>query len=370
MNAAKIKLTFLFVFLFVFNCKADENDSIAPKNGAYIVGVNLYSGFVMTSYERVKNLAAHTWAAELVLSQKTCGNEPWQCLYGMPRVGVSLYYLDLGKPNITGKVIAVLPHFQLALLKNPKTEFSFRLATGIGYFTKVFDAKINFKNKAISSRLNAAIQPCFLINHKINRNIEFNAGVGITHFSNGSYSLPNNGINVPNIFAGFMYLIPQKPVKGPLYLKPGLIERRTYFYAYAAAGTKEAGNFGERRFVPVNFSTCLGRQVSNKSKVGAGLEFYYDRSLMDFANNPGIKNYPIDSVGRAGFKIEHELVIGKLGFITNAGIYIYDNYKKDGAFYQHLGLKYNFIKNTFAGVFLKTHFANADYIEWVLGFNI
>lgn len=371
MKSTAIFYFLLIILLNILPVKVAAQDSISgTKKGAYVLGANLYGGYVMTSYERVTNLAAHTWAAELVFSEKTCGKEAWHCVYGMPRVGFSIFYLDLGKPDITGKVIAVLPHFQKSLISSRKTEISFRLATGLGYFTKVFDTKTNFKNKAISSRLNAAIQPSFLITHKLSGNIEANAGIGITHFSNGSYSLPNNGINVPNIFIGLNYLILQEPHKGPLYLEPAPPQKRTYFYTYAAAGTKQAGNFGERRFVPFNVSTCLGRQVSNKSKIGAGLEAYYDRSLMNFQYNPDIKSFPLDSVLRAGIKIEHELVIGKLGFVTNAGMYFFDNYKKDGAFYQHIGLKYNFLKNAFGGIFLKTHFANADYIEWVLGFNI
>ena len=109
--------------------------------------------------------------------------------------------------------------------------------------------------------------------------------------------------------------------------------------------------------------------VNPKHKLGVGLEYFYDRSLL--------KRLVLQDVGeilhrycfRPGVNVSHELLFGNFSFVTQVGHYIYSKSNRFGKVYYRVAFKYQFCENWFALLGLKAHLpAIADFTEWGIGY--
>ncbi len=348
----------------------DSGNIHAPVSSAsWFIGAKYYGGYTFSPYERISNLEAHTRGLEVLISRKTFGKRTWEQINGYPRIGLAIDYIDLGKPELAGQVYAIIPHLQWTLFGKNSSVLALRFGTGLGYFNTVFNPITNYRDKAISTPFNACLQLNLVYTKRIFKYAELNAGIGLTHFSNGSIRVPNSGINIPAIFAGANYILfkPETHIQRPAEeLKP---KKKDYFYAYSAISFETRGFDREEHYTIYSLSAIYGRQISPISKLGIGMDFFYDKTVPSDSLGNVIPARHITDPLEMGIKIEHELLMGKLGLITNAGVYIYHPTVENGLFYQILGLKYNFLPNFFVVTALKTHFAKADFIQFGLGVN-
>ena len=336
---------------------------------SWYIGARYYLGYTLSPYERISNLEAHTMAGELLVSRATFGKNKWEQIHAYPRIGIALDYINLGKPDLTGQAIALIPHMRWAFIKSNNTEIGLRFGIGGGYLTKTFNINTDYKNKAISTPVNAAIQLNGEFTQRLCKNLELNAGLGLTHFSNGSWRLPNSGLNVPAVFVGLNYIMCKTQVFVRRPVEELMPPKKTYFYAYSALSFETRGWNRDRHYTIYSLSACYGKQVSPISKLGIGFDFFYDPTIITDAVDNIIPSKNINDNLQGGIKIEHELTIGKLGFISNFGVYVYHRSPDTGPVYQILGLKYNVRPHVFCGVFLKTFFASADFFQMAVGMN-
>ena len=74
---------------------------------------------------------------------------------------------------------------------------------------------------------------------------------------------------------------------------------------------------------------------------------------------------------RVGVFVGHELRFNKVAFVSQIGYYVYWPYEFEKRIYLRLGLKrYLFNDKFFAAVTLKSHWAQAEAIEFGLGLRI
>ena len=362
------------ITLFIFSSLSSAGITSLDSNNttptaSWYIGAKYYGGYTFSPYERISNLEAHTKAFEVIVSRQTFGRRPWEQIHGYPRIGLAIDYIDLGKPKLAGQVLGIIPHIQWTMLGKNSSVLALRFGTGIGYFNTIFNPITNYRDKAISTPFNACLQLNLIYTQRIFKYMEFNAGIGMTHFSNGSLRVPNSGINIPGIFVGANYILnkPENYIhRTAEELSP---KKKDYFYAYSAVSFETRGFDREEHYIIYSLSALYGRQISPISKLGAGMDFFYDKTVPSDSLGNVIPARHITDPLQLGIKIEHELVIGKLGLITNAGVYIYHPTTENGLFYQILGLKYNILPNLFIITALKTHFAKADFIQFGLGVN-
>jgi hypothetical protein len=126
--------------------------------------------------------------------------------------------------------------------------------------------------------------------------------------------------------------------------------------------------FGHNYFIYHAFENTFF-QVSRKSKVGFGFDASYDEShkkILEMANVQVMNDLQII---KPGINAAYELMLSRLCFIANFGMYLGGKEKSNGPFYEKFCFQYQFSKDFFAQVMLKVHWGRADYIGWGLGYH-
>ena len=339
-----------------------------------IIETKVDYGFIYAQHLELQLFNGHFPAFEFSMEKQTFGRQSWERAYNYPILGMTFLYSPLGNNPILGSSFALMPFINFPLYKTKAFTFGFRFSLGAGYLTKKFDRINNYKDIAIGSHINAAINLMFEARYRLSEYFTLTGGVSFQHFSNGSLKTPNYGLNVPLVSIGLAF----KPVRdnkdiGDRYIAPTepfstTIRNSIEFNIGGALGYKNmTSELGHNYFVYHFFENTFFR-VSRKSKVGIGLDLSYDESqkkILEMSDNPVSSPFQIL---RSGVNAAYELMLGKLGFITNLGIYLSGKEKTNGPLYEKLCFQYGFSKNFFAHVLLKVHFGRADYVGWGFGY--
>jgi hypothetical protein len=257
---------------------------------------------------------------------------------------------------------SVIFYYSQKFLKSKKSFFSYRIGIGPGYIEKRYDRLTNYRNNLISSRINFGLNGRLNFTWMLHPQLNLNMGIGIMHYSNGAMKVPNLGINIPTIQIGLGF----SPGKEKLTFQRDSISplnKKININLVVTGGFKQ--------IYPVNgpsyfASTLLGfvsRNISRRSALLIGSDLFYDASSKTYKTSPDEKI----SYYRWGFTLGHEFLINRISLITQFGIYAYDPLKRDKPIYQRVALRYRAYKKAFAFMGLKTHFAQAEYVEWGVG---
>jgi hypothetical protein len=331
-------------------------------------------GFIYAHHLELERYNAHFPAFEFSIQKLTFGRNKWERAFNYPIIGLIFYYSGMGYDPGLGQAFALMPFINFPLYRHNNLMLGFRFSLGIGYLTERFDRLNNYKNLAIGSHLNAAVNLMFEVRYRINYAITLSGGISLQHFSNGSLKLPNYGINTPFVNLGIAY----RPWKEntnisdrfypPIEPFEVILQRNIEFNFGVSLGWKNmTAVVGENYLVYHIYENTFYR-VSRKSKVGLGIDLSYDPSQIKILEMQGDTLENKLSVLRPGINAAYELSMGKLGFIFNLGYYLGGKEKSNGPLYQKLSFQYNFAKNFFASVMLKVHWGRADYIGWGLGY--
>jgi hypothetical protein len=331
-------------------------------------------GFLYAHHLELEMFNAHFPAFELSLQQLTYGKHRWERAFNYPIIGLTFFYCGLGYNPYLGEAYALMPFINFPLIKDKNFMLGFRFALGAGYLTERFDRLTNYKNLAIGSHLNAAVNLMFEARYRINYALTVSSGISLQHFSNGSLKLPNYGLNAPLINVGLAY----RPVRenrsiGDRFFPPtepfeAIIQRTIEFNVGFAVGLKNMKAVVGENYLVYHLSENTFVQVSKKSKIGLGLDLSYDPSQITVLEMQGVTVDNRLKILRPGINAAYELIMSKLGFIFNLGYYLGGMEKTNGPLYEKISVQYNFVKNFYGSVMLKVHWGRADYIGWGLGY--
>ena len=334
----------------------------------------LHYGFLYAQHLELEIFNAHFPAFEVIVQQMTYGKHKWERSYNYPLIGVSFFYSGIGNNPSLGSAFAVMPFINFPLYKKENFTAGFRFALGLGYLTNPFDRLTNYRNLAIGSHLNAAINLQAEIRYRINYYLSITGGISLQHFSNGSLKLPNYGINLPlvnigiayrpfreNRFITNRYIAPTEPYSAILrrYLEVDV----GGFLGYKNMQAVYGENFWVKHFYSNGFI-----QVSQKSKFGLGLDISYDPSQIKVLEVKGITVTNKMEIVRPGINGAYQLMMSKLALILNVGYYFGGAEKSNGPLYEKISVQYGFTKELYAAVMLKVHWGRADYIGWGMGY--
>ncbi len=353
-NLFKFYLPTLFILCSLFSYS---------QNNTHIAISTRY-GFIYPHRPSIAYLVnKHIPAFDLTYS-KQLHTEKWHALYRYPYYGAGMYFANLGNKTYTGQAIAVYGFWDIPIYSRQHHSLNYSFALGIAYLTKSYDFKTNYYNLVIGSPINAFVDfglyQSFYIKH-----IRINAGISYTHYSNGAVTKPNLGFNIPAFKLSLGYVKRHYAIA-----KDSLPEKKcppTYEYTiFLAGGIRQNSTTDPFYYFANTLSVNAERYFSVKRKAGIGFDLFYDPSIPQ-RNSFSYKN-PYTPYTRGGIHLSYDLVINRMSIGMHVGRYIWDRYLPDGWIYSRVGVRYRLNRCLLAGLFIKSHFAKADLIEFGLAY--
>lgn len=296
-------------------------------------------------------------------------NDIYSNVYRRPYLGLGFYSStfhneDIGEPN----ALYFFLNFPFAFEGNKKFTFSYSGAFGLTYNLNPFDSIDNPANVFIGSYRNVYVHLGVVVNYKFNETWAVNGTLGFKHFSNGSFKLPNSGINLVPVTLGLSYRLSKQQVHHqrmpiPEYIKHGLIN----ISFLAGSKNYEVGGGNHLKMgLGVN---CL-KQVNYKYRIGLGFDLFYaaDADLRSSSNASNFsKSYSYALVGSWEWVLTKKLYVP-----IGLAFYLHRNVENGeiNAYYERVGMRYRFFDHYFAGLTIKAHGGVADIFEWTLGYTI
>jgi hypothetical protein len=334
------------------------------------VGVKVHRGFLYSHSPAINGLVkAHFNIYEATLSKQANATKYWHTQYPHGSWGVTYLTCNMGYQRVLGNVHAVVPYFNFVMINSKRYTMAFQLGTGVGYFTRPFNRTNNYKNLLIGSHIALCMRGMFESKFTINKHWQALASVGINHFSNGAFKVPNYGANILSVCAGVAYNFTCKKdtAKAINYkrLHDSLPNNTWYTTAIISAARKQVIPAGGKNYYVGILQLSMCKQLSHKYRLGLGLEYNYNQALQ---RELGSTNF--NSLSRLMVGIHNEFLIHRLSIVSVTGVNVYNKATVDGFIMNRLGLRYYFKNNIIANVSLKTHLGQADFFDIGLGYTL
>ncbi|MEW6468738.1 MAG: acyloxyacyl hydrolase [Bacteroidota bacterium] len=359
-------MRFIFFFSgFLFYAIASAQ-ALSPR---YSVSASGHFGFILPHHNDMRYLiSAHTPGAEVnwFTSPRSCSDEN-NCLLVLPERGIGLLFFDFGNPRQLGKGFAVSPYLNFRINRSETFYLLFRVGSGIGWITEPFDRVENHKNNVIGSNLNGFMNLRLNSYCILSDRLRLEGGIGVAHFSNGAFTLPNLGINLVTINAGLAMGFGRSAEDISMNESYSPFTRTKYFISYLNFGLKEVNTPGGKKYPCVNFSLNREKRITQSGKYSYGIELTYNgANYADFLYD----TIPITHARnmQAAVKAGYAVVVGKLSLPMEMGVYLYSLEKGNGPVFHRIGLRYQVSPAWHICYTLKTHWAKADFIEFGLGY--
>ncbi len=357
----------VFILIFKVSGQTDGNESLYQHSG----GFTWLKGFVVPQYEHGLHLTyGRPAGVEFFYSKKTLGKKERERIFGLPQTGYSLTIIDTDMDE-TGTIFNLAAYQDTYILRTRPLNIFFRLGAGFTYATKIYERENNNLNNILSSRISyhALIRLGMEVN-VMPRTYLFPA-ISWSHTSNGSFSLPNNGINIlsVNIGAGYRFGSTQKPA--PEDFEPVIVDRKKIgINILLSASGKETEPLGSPKRLYYTIGVSADKTLNKISRVYLGLEAFHNRGLIDVIEaEPDVDNDTDHR--RVGLFAGHELMISRVSFLSMFGHYVYRRFyggeDVDPDFYHRHGFKVYITEHLFTTAFMKVHGAQADVFDFGLG---
>lgn len=344
-------------------------------------GKHLYTGQSLN--DKLKNGYG---AIELRTGWQSKGKHDWEKQYNFPSYGIGWYSGYVGDVDIFGSPHALFGFITFALTKNHRNTFQVEPAIGLTYNLKPYNPNHNAINDAIGSRFAVYFALHGGGKYRLNREIDLLYGVDVTHFSNGRTVTPNLGLNMMGFSAGARYnfnshqakvdnslhpatILGVRPMLGPTGKPSKIIEDNISFYqAIGTVQNKDDAGTGHRYLTSSSIMEYQ-HKFNTKHGLNIGFDALFDPSARDTAefkqNVDQVAFFPAVHLG-------YDFMFWRIAIRLQLGINLTPLGRElKGKTFIRPALQYNFNKNLFAQVGLKTmNGATADWVEWGIGYKL
>lgn len=353
------------IFFSVMVGFSQENDK-----ETYTFDASPFYGAVMLHNPDISHLITeHPSGMILGYNRKTFGQEEWQQWYNYPDLGASFIYQDMIDPTL-GRNFGLYAHFNFYFLKR---NLQFRIGQGLAYNTDPYDKNLNFRNNAYGSHI---LSSTFLMLnfHKENivKNLGFQAGISVIHYSNANVKAPNTSTNTLALNAGLVYTLGGGDTVEYIGREKEKITEPVRYNAVLRGGVNESDVIGSGQYGFVILSGYADKRLGRKSAIQFGADLFFSNFLKELIRFQSI-SFPENNIAadtdfkRVGVFIGHELFINKLSITSQLGYYVYYPFDFEGKVYNRMGLKRYFGDKWFGEISLKSHGAAAEAVEFGLG---
>ena len=190
----------------------------------------------------------NAWAHEVSVGFANKKGDTAPYFYKNYAHGLSLDFRNFGNNDVLGYGLTVGFFNQFQIMQTGTDLFlDAKINSGVGIITKYYSETDNPKNNAIGSILNAQASLQLILSkhfghHSIKLGAEFN------HFSNGSISTPNLGLNSASLLLGYGYHINKRGINNKPALEPRF-DKIHHFNFSLIGSIKEIGEipFGSKK---------------------------------------------------------------------------------------------------------------------------
>jgi len=363
----KLFLTILLTFSFLTAGTCNDYKLI---NGL-VAGGDIRYGAILSHHESIMySLDKNITGLELALSTKTYGRNGWDKLYRYPGLGVGYLYTTLGNRDIFGNAHALFAFIDFPFTaKERKLYFGYRISFGLGYINRQYDVVENPLNMAISTGLNLFGSLRLHTNYYLNKRNELVASLEFFHFSNGKLESPNMGLNVGTLNIGYRWRFKNLKYETLPFKAPALSEKHQTEFVITS-GAKTDDQLNDRIYFISSMMCDYKYNISDKYATGVGMDIFYDQSLGP--NKVAARNGSYDSrdLFQGGIHGSIYARYSRLTAFGNIGTYVYATYIKYTRVYTRIGLRYDISHKIMVNLSLKAHYANADFLEWGIGYRL
>ncbi|MEY3398263.1 MAG: hypothetical protein RL220_857 [Bacteroidota bacterium] len=313
----------------------------------------------------------------------------WNEAYNYPDQGIDVFLNYTGNPEQLGYQLSLsylvdLPLNRLRTLtsishpQGQRRKRSFPghylgLGIGTGISSRRWDLLDNRQAAVIGSHLNAAITLQYKTILFRSENSELFAGLRITHFSNGAFTMPNLGTNNVSAHITWSGMTASYVDFRKIYFHP-VLRPTSHVHQWrnsigATMGLKEIAPPNGRKYASYTMGFLSEYQGTRKSIFGAGIDLMYNTSIGKLMERRDGEASTGD-IMQVGALVSYSLLMNRFEVKFQQGFYLVDKWKDFGLFYHRFGLRYHFTERLMGQLTLKTHFAKADHGELGIGWLI
>ena len=340
------------MIIFPVLVKSQKNDLFVEINGG--------SGWLYPNY-KMQNLAGPVSLFNAKFGVKTIGKKEWQRVFNYPVIGLGIANNYLSTRSL-GNPKAVYAFLYLPVL--PKSILHLNVGMHMGFTWGFNPYRDQYPTEiVIGSRL--AFYTSFNLNNSIaiSKHLELVFSVEAYHSSNGNTNKPNKGINIMGGETGLRYLFGDKPTE-KIVKENAPVKKRSSILL--------VGSFGRlRESAQINVMSPVGslsagyyKVLSHKSTVSTGIDLFYNEGILLFTN----QSNQLKNVMSAGIFAGHELTVGDLAIVTQAGIYLRNPYAKDPFHYERIGVRYTVSQRLKPSLCIKVHGVEVNFLEVGIGY--
>lgn len=336
---------------------------------------NYFYGNIIEHNPHISHLITrHPEGVLLSFNKKTTGREAWENDYNYPQPGISFTYQDLKNPFL-GENYGLYAHLGFYFFNR---HLLLKAGQGLALATRPYRPDENYINNAYGSRLlSSTFFSGSFQKENIYQGVGFQLGVSMIHYSNADFKSPNNSTNTLAAHAGFNYIFDQNE---DLTFVPKEdreeVDEPVRFNFALRSGANTMGIIGSKLQPFFTFSAFAEKIITTKSTLQGGAEFFLSRAMEEYIYYRSVA-YPEENrtgqedAKRAGIFMGHRLNIHKLSLLTHIGYYFYYPYEEYvEQVYNRIGLQHPLYKNLFGSVSVRSHWANAEAVEFSIGYKL
>ena len=312
-------------------------------------------------------------------------------IYGGAYQGIGVSYYSFENREELGSPVAfyIFQGARIARISR-RLSFNYEWNFGLSFGWKPYDAQMNPANIMMGSKINAYINADFYLNVTLTRELDFSAGLSMTHFSNGNTKFPNAGLNSIGMKFGLLYCFgraddPLVKPRRPL-LAPDFPRHFSYDLVLFGSWRRKGVEVGDKQYASPNaygvagFNFATMYNFGYKFRAGLSLDGVYDGSA-----NVYTEDYIVEVGGRdPGYtfytpSIDRQIALGISGraefvmpyFTVGIGLGVNVLHKGGDlkSFYQMLTLKIAATRRTFVHIgYCLKDFQTPNYLMLGVGF--
>ncbi|WP_448518414.1 acyloxyacyl hydrolase [Rhodoflexus sp.] len=359
-------LSVLIFSCWVWVVQAQNADSVVRQPVA--IGLRTHYGFILPHSEEIRSISfSRPRGLEIEISRQLLRRQYWQFCSCYPRIGLSVGYYSFDNPQILGNAWSAIAFVEPFMAAPARFNVSYRMGAGFSYLDRVFDPVSNPQNLFYSTAISFNLLTNLSLNYRLTQQTKLRLYGNFNHISNGGLKEPNKGINFPTFGLGIDYSL--ENIAFPSFEQTDWREEYQQGWEYRVAAfttAKTAERNDDSRYWIFGATADASRRVGRLSGLNAGMEVIVDYSLRERL----LRNEPERSrqFTRAAVLLGHELLLGRIGFRQQLGVYVYAPVRAMHPVYQRFELSYKTPSGLFAGMSLKSHTRTADFMDLRIGY--